>query len=197
MTDDEERAIAAAMREAIAKARGYADYFGWAPNRDLEEWGVLQGLRESLELQGRQFYYRNLVMRGRPNDPPDGEAHDADGHRIAVEVTELVNPEAIRAFKSGRKFDFAFWDRSIFLSSLANAVLRKDAKFPQLKDPPYDGGHDLVIFTDEPMLSRAAVDEFLSGHRIEPPKYLSRVVLLLGYDPGVERCPVYEIYERA
>jgi hypothetical protein len=42
MTDDEEREIVAAMREAMKKARGYADYFGWAANRDLEEWGVMQ-----------------------------------------------------------------------------------------------------------------------------------------------------------
>ena len=56
MDDDEEREIVAAMREAMAKSRGYADYFGWAPNRDLEEWGVLQALSESVERQGRSFY---------------------------------------------------------------------------------------------------------------------------------------------
>jgi hypothetical protein len=192
MTDDEEREIVVAMREAMKKARGYANYFGWAANRDLEEWGVMQCLRESLESQGQPFCYLNLTIRGRPNDPPDFEARDADGRRVAVEVTELVSEEAIRAHKTGSVYDFAVWDRGALVSNLTRTIARKDGKYPQLKDPPYDGGYELVVFTDEPMLSRESVEKFLSGHVFEA-THLSRVMLLLGYDPGVQRCPLYKL----
>lgn len=192
MTEDEEREIAAVIRQATAKARGYADYFGWAANRDLEEWGVLQALRESLEREGRPFYYRELRVRGRPNDPPDCEALDFADRRVAVEVTELVREEAIRAFKSGRIYDFAVWNADSFRASLMKAIARKDAKFDDLKDPPYPGGYELVVFTDEPMLSRESVEVYLAG-AVFAPKHLGRVVLLLGYDSKVGRCPVYEL----
>ena len=110
MTDDERREIVAAMREAIARARGYADYFGWRPNRDLEEAGVVQNLCESIELSGSKFLH-SIIPRGRGNDPPDCEGRDFDQQRIAIEVTEIVSEEAIRAFKAGRVFDWASWSR--------------------------------------------------------------------------------------
>lgn len=197
MTTDDEGELAAAMREAMTKARGYADFLGWATNRDLEEWGVLLALRESLEFQGRPFNYRDITVRGRPNDPPDCEARSADGHRIAVEVTELVSEDAIRAYKVGRVYDFANWERDAFISALSATIARKDAKHTQLKDPPYDGGYELIVFTDEPVLSRNTVESYLSGHAFDRPKNLSRVVLVLGYDPGVKSCPVYELPLRA
>ena len=56
MTDDERREIVAAMREATARARGYADYFGWSPNRDLEEAGVVQNLRVSRILEQLKWF---------------------------------------------------------------------------------------------------------------------------------------------
>ena len=190
--DDEEREILAAIRASMKKARGYADYFGWAENRDLEEWGVLQCCEESLEAQGRPFYWPTLKIRGRPNDPPDFEALDSEGRRVAVEVTELVSEDAIRAHKAGAVYDFAVWDQDSFLNALTESIGRKDAKFPRLKGPPYPGGYDLVVFTDEPMLSRDIIEGFLRD-RTFLVEHLSRVILLKGYDPGVERCPVYEL----
>ena len=117
---------------------------------------------------------------------------DDAGRRVAVEVTELVSADAIRAYKSGRVYDFAFWDRDLFLSSLTEAISRKDANFGRLRDPPYDGGYELIVFTDEPMVSRSSVEKWLTKEvfRVE---HLSRAVLLLGYDPGLSRCPFYEL----
>lgn len=190
--DEEEREILAAIRESMKRARGYADYFGWAQNRDLEEWGVLQCLKESLEAEGRPFYYPTLKIRGRPNDPPDFEALDAEGRRVAIEVTELVSEAAIQAHKAGAVYDFAVWDQDSFLNALTESIGRKDAKFPRLKESPYAGGYELVVFTDEPMLSRDTIEGFLRD-RTFPVKYLTRAILLKGYDPGVKRCPVYEL----
>ena len=45
MNAEEERRVAELMRQALQRARGHADFFQWAPNRDVEEWGVVNYLR--------------------------------------------------------------------------------------------------------------------------------------------------------
>lgn len=56
MTPDDEAEIGDAMRAAIHRARGYADFFGWATNRDLEEQGVVTSLSESIEADNSLFF---------------------------------------------------------------------------------------------------------------------------------------------
>ncbi|WP_404361314.1 hypothetical protein [Methylotuvimicrobium sp. KM1] len=192
MTTDEEKEILHLMREARNRARGYADFFGWGSDRDIEEWGVVTSLSESLESEGKSLF-SSLKRRGRPNDPPDCEALDTEGKRIAIEVTELVDGKAIQAYKSGAVYEWADWDKAKFISSLEKLLCRKDSRFPELKEPPYDGGYYVVIFTDEPMLDRSTVETYLDGHQFERPEYLTRAFLLVSYDPGVEKCPHYEL----
>src|SRR5216110_1592661 len=100
------------MRAARAQARGYADFHLWAPDRDLEEWGVANTLRESAAHRGEEELFRELRRRGRGNDPPDCEASDQFGQSIAIEVTELVDPKAIVAFKRGLIYEWADWTQS-------------------------------------------------------------------------------------
>jgi len=193
MDEEERREIGRAIREAAKKSRGYASYFDWRLDRDLEEWGVAQCVRGSREAQGLPFYYSHLRVRGRSNDPPDCEACDAASRRVAVEITELVSEDATKAYQAGRIYDFGVWDRATFLSELSERITRKDKNFYRLKDAPYDGGYELIVFTDEPMLGRETVEGYLSGHVFDRTAHLSRVLLLLGYDPGIQRCPLYEL----
>ena len=192
MTSEEEKEILRLMREARNKARGYADYFGWGSDRDIEEWGVVKNLIESLESEGKNIYH-SLTMRGRLNDPPDCEARDYDNNRIAIEVTELVDGKAIQAYNAGAVYEGADWDKNKFLTNLELLLSRKDLRFPELKEPPYDGGYFVVIFTDEPMLDRLAVETYLQGHNFQKPKYLTKAFLIVSYDPGVEKCPHFEL----
>ena len=180
------------MRAASARARGYADFFGWATDRDLEEWGVVLALSESLKRNDASFF-SDLQRRGRPNDPPDCEVLSRDGARIAVEVTELVDGRAIRAFKQGHVYDWAEWSKEKFLTAIDQLLERKDDRFPALKDAPYPGGYLVVIHTDEPMLSRERIAELLRGHLFKKPKYISRAFLILSYDPHVQYYPYFEL----
>jgi hypothetical protein len=192
MTSDyDEEEIVAQIRAAGAKARGYADFFGWATDRDLEEWGVVTFLRRSLEADNALFFF-NLKRRGRPNDPPDCEAVSQNGTRIAIEVTELVDGDAIRAFKEGGD-DWAEWTEEKFLSTLAERIADKDRLFPQLKEPPYPGGYFVVVHTDEPMLSRLIVEKYLANHVMQNPNYIDRAFLVLSPDPAIGRCPYFEL----
>jgi hypothetical protein len=192
MTPDDEVEILSLMRAARQRSRGYADFFGWAVDRDIEELGVISSLAESMNANGGAFY-SNLKVRGRPNDPPDCEGIDQNGARVAIEVTELVDGEAIRAFKEGRIYDWADWSKEKFISALSDRIDVKDKRFPYLKEPPYDSGYIVVVHTDEPVLSRTAVQNYLEGHSFAKPTYLSRAILVLSYDPVIQRCPYFEL----
>ena len=180
------------MRAARAKARGYADFYAWPIDRDLEELGVVSALAASLQADDALFF-SEARSRGRPHDPPDCEAVTLDGARIAIEVTELVDGAAIRAYKAGARYDWADWDSGKFLAGIAEAIAAKDARFPHLKGAPYEGGYIIIIHTDEPVLSLDLVSMFLSGHHFHKPAHLSRAFLLLSYAPAQERCPYVEL----
>lgn len=191
MDEDDEAEIASMLRAARLKARGYAGFFEWRLDRDLEELGVLQHFAEELSTDGAAFFI-NAKSRARPNDPPDCEAVDVQGRRIAFEITELVDEEAIKAFRAGHHYDWAEWDEDKFICALNQLISIKDAKFSKLKGGPYLGGYILIIFTDEPMLSRNEVARHIVGKTF-PVIHLDRVFLILGYDPEVQRCPYFEI----
>jgi len=74
MTKDEEeiaKAIAQ-MQEACDRARGYADFFDYPPDRDIAEVGAVESFAESLASDSAEFF-TDLQGRG-GNDPPDCEA---------------------------------------------------------------------------------------------------------------------------
>jgi hypothetical protein len=192
MSPEDEAAIYQAMRAAREAARGYADFFGWATDRDLEEQHVAGLLAESLRASGALLFSK-IKRRGRGSDPPDLEAFDAAGNRVAIEVTELVDGLAIQAYKAGRPYDWAEWDRDKFLSSLSGLLEAKNARFPKLKDGPYAGGYIVLTFTDEPELSRSTVESFLAGHIFTGLENVQRAFLLLSYDPAIGRCPYFEL----
>ncbi len=123
MKPNDEEEVAKAMRAANANARGYADFFGWAIDRDLAEWSVTITLLKALEAKGTAFFTR-VKSRGRPNDPPDCEALDANGKRIAIEVTELVEGRAIQKYKRGDVYEWADWSSRLRKKSLAWFFLR-------------------------------------------------------------------------
>lgn len=96
------------IREAIARRRGYADYFSWPADRELEERMIAATLCEALDAAGQPLA-TSIASRERGEDPPDCEALGADGRPMAIEVTELVDPDAIKAVVSGATYDWAEW----------------------------------------------------------------------------------------
>ena len=190
MTPEERKQIGMAILAAHKKARGYADFFGWATDRDLEEWGVITSLYESMDKDGL-FPYTNVRMRGRGNDPPDCEALSNKDKRVAIEVTELVDGKAIKAYKSGISYEPAEWDKNRFLNLLSDLLKKKDKRFPKLKEPPYNGGYTVVVFTDEPDLPAYEVESHLEGHVFKGIKHITKAIFLVSYDPQVQCCPYF------
>ncbi len=192
MNSADEHEIFTQMREARAKARGYADFFSWAIDRDLEEWGVATSLSQELAIDEVNIF-TNLKRRGRPNDPPDCEAVDLDEKRVAIEVTELVDREAIKAFKKGDVYAWAEWDVEKFRTSINSLAQAKALRHPLLKDGPYTGGYIVIIFTDEPNLNRENVSTWLNGFSVTSNVLEMKLFLLMSYDPAVGRYPYFEI----
>ena len=196
MSPELEAEIVEKMRKAREQARGYADFFLWATDRDLEEWGIVKLLNESLADESK-LLFSDIKSRGRPNDPPDCEALTLKGERLAIEVTELVDGEAIHQFKKAEKkglpTDWAEWSKEKFLFELQNRLSEKDARFPELKGAPYPGGYLVVVHSDEPVLDVETVARYLKGHRFCAIQHIKQAFLLLSYAPSVKRCPNFEL----
>jgi hypothetical protein len=122
------------IRAASAKRRGYADFFNWPPNRDTEELGVVETLCDALAAAGCPLA-REITSRGRGNDPPDCEGMGFDGAHIAIETTELVDPNAIIAAKKGRAYDWAEWTAEKLSGVIQERLSSKDSR--ALRGGPY------------------------------------------------------------
>ena len=97
------------LAEEFRGTRGYASYREW-PKQSTEELGAVSALLGTLEAQGI-LRGREIRSRTTGEDPPDCEFIDQSGRRIAVEVTELVDPNHIQLIKSQRTDLSAQWDR--------------------------------------------------------------------------------------
>lgn len=184
--------VDAEILEAFRRNRGYAGFFEWSLDRDLAEYGAVESLAESLDANGSSFF-SELTIRGRGNDPPDLEARDRQGQRIAIEVTELVDGKAIQAYIDGQKHEVAEWPKEAFLLSLHTLLRAKNDRFPKLKGAPYPGGYVIVVFTDEAFLPRVTVEQHLAGHEFTNLQNVDRAFLLLSYDPSIKGYPYFEL----
>lgn len=201
---DESDEVKAKIQEAARRSRGYADFFQWPPDRDREEFGVVQELAASLDAIGAGFF-RDPVSRGRPNDPPDCEAIDTSGSRIAIEVTELVDGEAIKAFLGSMREKMSSgqadsvpdwgvdWDLAKFEAAVGGLLAAKDRRHSELKGGPYPGGYVVVIYTDEAMLPPPVVEAFVKQARFYDIASITRAFIVISYDPEIERYPVVEL----
>jgi hypothetical protein len=178
------------LEQAKQKKRGYSDFFAWPEDRQLEEWAIVDSLKESLEKANAGFF-NSLVARGRDNDPPDCEAVLFGGGKLGIEVTELVDPHAIMAYKSGNTNHLAEWSESKLIQSITERLAVKDAS-KNIKGGPYDL-YMLVIHTDEPVLSYDYTYPLLSGYAFKFYSLIDRAFLLMSYDPKYQCCPYIEL----
>jgi hypothetical protein len=171
------------------KKRGYSDFFGWPLDRQIEEWAIVDSLKESLEKANAGFF-NSLIARGRGNDPPDCEAILIEGGKVGIEVTELVDPAAIVAYKNGNTGHLAEWSEHKLIKAIEERLDVKDAS--TLKGGPYDL-YMLVIHTDEPRLSFDYTHPILSKYPFKFYNLINRAFLLMSYDHKHQCCPYIEL----
>jgi hypothetical protein len=123
-------------------------------------------------------------------DPPDVELTSGD-ERIGVEITELVNPRALRA-QVHQNYTYSqellSYGPEQAKAQIAEIVAEKEAKIrPVIAQ--YDSVA-LLIHTDEPMLT----SKMLTGHRLQPGSEVYRwVYLLFSYEPEKGECPLVRL----
>ncbi|MEQ1543821.1 hypothetical protein [Methyloglobulus sp.] len=176
--------------QAKQKKRGYSDFFAWPVDRQLEEWAIVDSLKESLEKADAGFF-NSLVARGQGNDPPDCEAMLFEGGRLGIEVTELVDPVAIMAHKNGDSAQPAQWNEIKLVKSISQRLEVKDAS-TNIKGGPYER-YILVIHTDEPALSFDYTHSILSEYIFNYCALINRAFLLMSYDEKYRCCPFIEL----
>ena len=181
--------IVEAMRVARDSARGYADYWDWQPDRKVAERQVAAVLFSYLEKKDR---FQPKSLRSVANDPPDVEITTGDNRKIGVEVTELVDSEAVKAHRHFGKagnhnsYDWADWSVDRVASEISKRIAKKDRKLAAATTE-FD---ELIIaiVTDEPM-----IDVSINV------KHIDRAYLILSYSPAADMsvypdgCPILQI----
>jgi hypothetical protein len=188
ITDDE---LVDAIRIALSARRGYADSRSWPPDRGLEEFGVAEDFVAAASSSEPGAPFSHLKFRMRGDDPPDCEALDVDGHRVAIEITELVDREAVELVAEQRRSDAiqalalgpAEWSAPKLTGMLQERVQKKDFR-ERLKGGPYHE-YIVVIYTAERQLNSKTVGTWLANHRFVSPLGIDRAYLSLDYEPTV------------
>ena len=165
--------------------RPHAGHFSWETDRAVEERGVLSELVEALEKRG-ELFFSNPRHRRPGNDPPDCEADDGAGGRVGIEVTELVDPDSIKAARAGEDYDWRDW-RIGLIPALDDILRKKDAP-TKLKGGPYSE-YVLVIYTDEPWLELEHTRRLLANHVFPVTTLITKAYLLVSYEPSERAYP--------
>jgi hypothetical protein len=180
MTDEDD--LIQSLDAAIKLNRPYAGFFDW-PDRAIAELGVAKLFTE-IALCESGLPFTELHSRLAGQDPPDCEACDSNGRRVAIEVTELVDGRAAAAARRRSGSAWAQWDAAKIQQQLQNRLTDKDGKV--LKGGPYDE-YIVLIHTDEPALPLDVVESALLGHTWHPVSQIHRAYLVVSYDPSKGR----------
>ena len=129
------------LRQAAARARGYADFFD-GPDKSLKEWGIAQTFLEELQRNGGPKIRCGKQHPGGANHAPDFQIISADGGIWGVEITELVSQKAIEATKRGEEV-FADWSDAQLIAQFDAIIAKKDDSSNVKGGPIYIGidGH--------------------------------------------------------
>jgi hypothetical protein len=202
--DDEEWAESVRrLREARRRSRGYAEYWEWVPDRSRAELEAARVLHKFLVTAGEMVSGSLTVVRP---DPPDVLLETVNGRRVGIEVTELLDRDAVKRHSDRRKrgdppaFDTAQWTPTKMAKMLSQIVEAKDHKLRKVASR-FDECF-LAIVTDEP-----GIDEWLSRDAVSrcwlTVQHIHRAFLVMSYHPATnvdlypDQCLVLPLQLRA
>lgn len=181
LSDDE---LLIALAEAVAKQRGYADFYDWHDKRQ-KELGLLQALVEAAGRIGLTLSDYRLQDEGK--DPPDAWV-TLVGTSIAVEFTEFVDRNMIEKQRREKQEQWRVWIQQDVEVKLSSILAAKD-------HAGFGGGvgYWLVIHCDEPGLSSELFERYLGAMPSIATRGVGRCFVLLSYDPAVKGYPLLEV----
>ena len=146
-------------------------------------------MKDLLTSMTREGVNRYTNPRSVEDDWPDCAAEDEQGQLIAIEVTELVDEEAIQRSQRGQPVYRRWEDRDI-LNAVHSILLRKDQK--SCHGSLY-GRVILVIHTDEPELNARRLFPLIRSVRFPHLNNIKEAYIICSYDPFTETYPYCEI----
>lgn len=184
--DDIATQIVAALQATDRLKRKHAPFWNSA-KKSSKEMGVFTEVmyRISLDLPNAIDGW-NLAEK----DPPDIEL-TCGPDKLALEITELVNPKAICAQISGSpsySMELVQYGLAEAKARLQKIVSEKEAKI--LRALPQYTAAALLIHTDEPMLS----SDMFEGYLLESKSTVyDWIYLLFSYEPAKGECPLVRL----
>lgn len=203
---DKERDIEGLKRFADShRKRGHAPY--WHADNEFQgpmEVGAVIDWAKEMNKRGWQIDICTIKKNCEPY--PDCIA-EMNGEKIGVEVTELVDEDAIRGhpenphYEGPEQFMSEFqspmppkWPFEKFERCLRKIVCRKDKR---TRDSSL-AKQFLLIVTDEPWLDEATLADHLSTVKLQRPRHFDGVYVMMSYVPnpagkGHGHHPVFEV----
>lgn len=173
------------LRESVARARGYADFFDW-PDKSVKEGGIANTFVEELQRSGASTISCGKQHPGGPNHAPDFQITADNGETWGVEITELVSQDAIEATKRGSSV-FAGWSDAQLIAQFDAIIAKKDDPL-KVKGGPYDR-YILLVHVDEPILAQERLETVLGGRSFRT-RLIDELYVLMSYQPSNQCCPL-------
>ena len=192
LEEKEQEELIEALQQTIDRdrKRGHATYWN-ADNATQDCTEVDSVLKWATEMNRRGWEIEIPSIRKNPDVYPDCLA-TMSREAIGVEVTELVDSEAIRVNAELRKagvpmlngLEFPnipapIWHLGDFQKKLEEIIQRKDYRVRDFSLAK----QFLLIVTDEPWLDEATVAEYIAALNLKRPRHFDEVYLLLSYVP--------------
>lgn len=170
--------------------RKHASFFQWH-DKAIQEFGIAQDFVDQFE----KICGEKVVHIARGSDPPDIIIRTEAEHSIGIEITELVDEDAIKFQIAGdaRYFErVVHWNDENIREKIIQIVQRKDrlcAKAALIYDELL-----LLIFTDEPKLRVNALMRATDGVQWPKTGAISQAYIIVGYDPSVGTKAVIQLF---
>jgi hypothetical protein len=169
----------------LSRGRKYASFFEW-PDKEQKELGVTEELITTLNAT-ESLGLKNLTIC-RP-DPPDITCSGARNERVAIEVSEIVCRDAVKANQKGQEV-FRIWAQGELQFAIADRLSRKDKC--KLHGAPYERFY-ACLFTDEMMLTHDGVAVELADAKFGPFEQITDAFLLFSYQSSTQSYPVLRL----
>jgi hypothetical protein len=173
------------LSESANRPRHHAGFFHWH-EKSLKEWGIAQGFREELERDGVTTIISSKQHPGGKNHAPDYEFTTDGGAVWGIEITELVDQEAIETAQRGKRL-VPDWSDEELLAAIETLIDKKDRP-KNVRGGPYDR-YILLVHSDEDMLAAQRIQAVIGGRQFST-CLIDDIYVLVSYDPAEGRLPL-------
>ena len=167
--------------------REHASFYNWH-EKGVKESGIVNYFLDERNHKGIHDFVSFSVPK---SDPPDAWIFEASGNKVALEITELVNRDAITAQIHDKP---NYWEecerwasKPYFQDRLNERVQEKQEKCSNLFSSCVDV--QLLMHTDEMWVESCYERHFEHGLKLAAHSF-SKIWLMLSYSPRKQLCPV-------